>query len=124
MLNWLKETNGKLFEGFEHIVADWTSYEEKVDGENKFTKLMQESGLKVKTLQILNRNFFYEDIEVVLDLWLSANIFLHRLTEPMKMELREENRKIMTEFAGVPLNSKSLMKEYEIVYGVVDKPRS
>ncbi|CAL8108099.1 unnamed protein product [Orchesella dallaii] len=110
------------FEGYEHIVADWTVYNGKINGEEKFKGLMQDCGFTVKILEIVERTFFYEDIEVVLDLWSSVNIFLHRLSEKMQNELREDNRKLITEFAGVSLHSKSLLMEYEIVYGVVDKP--
>ncbi|CAL8108093.1 unnamed protein product [Orchesella dallaii] len=112
----------ECFNGYESIIASWTTFEGKDHGENMLRNLMHECGFQVKTLEILDRSCYFDDIEVFLDLLLAINQFLHRLPEKKKQELKNDYHKLLTEIEETNTDSKDFMFKYELLYAVIEKP--
>ncbi len=111
---------------FTQFMVTWSEYPEgenagNLKPEKHFESLLNECGFQVKHLELLHRDYKYDDIDLFLEICLVVNPFLHRVPTKLHHKLKEDYRKIVTRISGCPEDTKEITISHEHIFAVVQK---
>lgn len=110
---------------YNQFMVTWSEYPEVENSkpEHHFESLLNECGFQVKHLELLHRDYKYDDIDLFLEICLVVNPFLHRVPSQLHSKLKEDYRKVVTEIVGCPEDTTQITISHEHIFAVVQKKK-
>jgi len=113
---------------YNQFMVTWSEYKEEENlgssvPEEHFKSLLNDCGFHVKHLEVLHRDYKYDDIDLFLEICLVVNPFLYRIPPKLHLKLKEDYRTVVTGIVGCSRNTKEITISHEHVFAVVQKER-
>jgi len=107
--------------GYEETFCEWINYEDG-KGHETCQAILQQAGFNVIHLEVMKLSYFFENMETVLDLYMSVTPKMGSVPRELHPQFKEDFRKLLTEDAGIPLHSQQYTMYYDVVLAVIEKP--
>ncbi|ODN06194.1 Juvenile hormone acid O-methyltransferase, partial [Orchesella cincta] len=112
----------EYMKGYQDHVLQWMEYEDE-KGQEALSAILHEAGFEIVKLEVVQRSFKFDNMNTYLELYLSINPFLKTIPEDLHKLFKDDLRRLVTEFAGIPFDSEEIVSKYEFVLAVVQKPQ-
>jgi len=110
-----------VMKGYEKYVPEWVEKKQNVN--QCFKAALLETGFQVQKLELHNQAWTYDNVDFLVEFYMSLNPYVRNLSENQLQEMKEDYKDmIQNQWKGV--NSDGTMKEgkYELLYVIVNKP--
>jgi len=107
-------------EDYIQFYPEWSNYP-KGQERSGLQDLLESCGFHVSKLEVLQWSFYFDSIDTLLEISLSANPCIDNIPPNLHEPLKEDLRKIFTGHAGIPLESAAVDISFSFVWGILEK---